>query len=69
MKRNVINSKYLPVRWPIVGTVFWLFLLDYYNAPSWAWGVVLTLFAIVWPILIFVRFTENGVAPSEVEKR
>jgi hypothetical protein len=69
MKRLVINSKYLPTRLPIVGTAFWLFLLDYYNAPGWAWGVVITLLAIAWPFIIFLVVTQKEVHPSEVDKR
>lgn len=69
MKRKVINSKYQRTRLPVVGTVFWLFLLHYYSAPGWLWGVVITLLAIVWPFIIFMVFTEQEVHPSEVDKR
>jgi hypothetical protein len=65
-RRKVIKAKYLPTKLPVVGTAFWLFLLHYYNAVGWVWGVVITLLAISWIVILIAVFTQDGVNPSEL---
>lgn len=66
MTHKVIKQKYLPTKLPVVGTAFWIFLMHYYSAPGWVWGVTGTIFGIVWVSLIIVVAVERGVKPSEV---
>ena len=51
-KRKVIPRKFIPVRPPVTATGFHIFLLYYFSAPGWTWGVYLTLAAIIWPFII-----------------
>lgn len=67
MTRKVIDHKYLPTRLPIVGTAVWLHLLNYYNAPGWAWGVSGTILTVFWIVAIVALVTQKTVKPSEVE--
>lgn len=67
MQRLVVANKYLPTKLPLVGTVLWLHLLDYYNCPGWAWGVSITLLVIVWIVCIITMATQKQVKPTEVQ--
>ena len=48
MKHTIIANKYLPLRLPIVSTALCYIILDLYGAPGWLWGVMGTLFLIIW---------------------
>lgn len=50
--RKVIPQKYLAVKLPIHKTALQVFLLYYFKAPDWVWGVYTTLALIVWIALI-----------------
>lgn len=66
MQRLVVAHKYLPSRFPVIGTALWLHLLDYYNCPGWAWGVSITLLVIIWIVVLIAIVTQKQVKPSEV---
>ena len=74
--KNVISRKNLPVKSPITAIILYLFLMDYYNAPGWAWGAVGLLFLvmiIVWLIELLNEkhidiFSDNEIT-SEKKKQ
>jgi hypothetical protein len=58
-KRKVISRKNLPTRLPIWPTaIIWL-LMDYYNASDITHGVVWTIWAILWIVVIVNFWTEE----------
>lgn len=57
----VIKNSNLPARFPLLHTVVWLFLLDYYKAPGWAWGVLCTIYAILWAGCIYAKFKQTEI--------
>lgn len=59
--RKVIKSKYLPSRIPTIPTLSIVMALDYWNAPQWLWGVMLTLLGIVWISVIYQKVTEEEI--------
>ena len=53
MKKNkVIPAKYYRKFYPINGSILWSFLMYYFKAPQWLWGVYLTLLLIIWVLVI-----------------
>lgn len=65
--RKVIANKYMPARFPIVGTAFWLFLMHYYNVPGWVWGATGVVLTVFWIVLIYAVVIQKQVKPSEIE--
>lgn len=55
-KRIVLANKHRRHELPFVGTVVWWLVLDRFNAPGWLYGVVFTLAAVVWIVLIVAIF-------------
>jgi hypothetical protein len=52
---------------PIFSTLTaWLFL-DRVSAPGWVWGVVGTLFAVVWAANIWKLSVQKFAAPAEIK--
>lgn len=60
-KSNVISWKNLPARLPWVSTAVAYLYLDKYNAPGWVWGMVITLFAILWILCLLAKALQNQV--------
>lgn len=72
---KVVASKNLPFRPPVIATiVMWLFL-DRLDAPDIAWGIMGTLYAIVWIAWIAYAFQKEEVdifsqmLPSELAEK
>lgn len=65
--KRVIKSKYLPARIPTIPTLSIVMALDYWKAPQWAWGVMLTLLGIVWISAIYYRITEEEIELIETQ--
>lgn len=64
--KKVIAGKNLPMRLPIgLSILLWL-LLDRLGAPSWAWGCVGTMLAIIWAVSIYAVFTQESVELKEL---
>ena len=58
MKDNkVISRKRMPVKFPVLLTLNVVLAMDYWQAPQWLWGVMLTFIALLWvgAVAIFVR--------------
>jgi hypothetical protein len=60
-KSKVIKSKNLPTRLPLWQTITTLLALDYWNAPQWLWGVLATVFLIVWGVGVAGLISEDSV--------
>lgn len=65
-KMKEIHPKYLPTRLPIGMTAVAYLLCDRFDVPAWAWGVVGTLFAIIWIGSIVGMVKNEWVKPNEV---
>jgi len=48
LKRKVVDRKNLPVYFPVQLTIIAYLLLDKFNASGLVWGIVGTLFVILW---------------------
>jgi hypothetical protein len=57
--KKVINSKNLPSRMPLLGTIVYATALDYWNAPQWAWGAVGLLIVVAWIGWIVAKVREE----------
>jgi hypothetical protein len=65
--KKVIKSKYLPTHLPVASTLLYIIALDYWNAPQWVWGVVVTLLSMNWLLVIYNKFTEEEIRKRHVE--
>jgi hypothetical protein len=61
MKKYKISTTNMPTRIPLTSTAIALFLLDYYNAPGWLWGVLITILSLAWMAAIYAIFSEDYV--------
>ena len=53
---KVVSYKNLPPRSPILGTIVYYLLLEHFHAPSWVYGVTVTLLGVVafaWIIALY----------------
>lgn len=60
-KSKVIAYKNLPAKMPIVSSAVAYLFLDKFNAPGWVWGVVITLFSLLWIICIVAKIIQEEV--------
>lgn len=67
MTHKVIAPKQTPARLPLNSTAICYLLLDRLSAPGWLWGVMGTLFVIVWAVSLFSLFTQKSVELSELK--
>jgi hypothetical protein len=58
MTNKRIRASNLPMQPPLSGTLLWYLLLTHFAAPGWVWGVMGTLFAVLW-IAFFVGLFAN----------
>lgn len=66
MKKH-IAIKNQPIKLPFLSTAFYTFLMHYFQAPGWAWGVFITLFAILWIIAIVLLWNQEKIDLFEPE--
>lgn len=59
--RQVISVKNLPIKFDVTKTVFWLFFMDYYKVPIWAFASIVTLMIIDLILSIRVKLIEKQV--------
>jgi hypothetical protein len=64
---KVVAWKYLPTRPPLAANVLWWLFLDRMGAPSWAWGVFWTLFALLWIGSILAIYYNDHVNPFDAK--
>jgi len=60
-KRKVINRKQLPTKLPLTSTLLAILMMDYYSAPQWVWGVVITLLSVLWVYCLYAIVTDEDV--------
>lgn len=65
---RVISYKNMPVRLPVGGTCVLYLMLDRFQAPGWVWGVLGTLLAILWGIVVHRLFAQKQIELFEAEK-
>jgi len=58
-RKNVIPSKYIPIKVNVTGYLASIIALDYWNAPQWLWGVVITVLLINLVDSIIVKISEK----------
>jgi len=63
---KVIAFKNFPARPPISLSILLWLLLDRLAAPSWVWGVVGTLLAIIWALSLYSICTQELVELKEL---
>jgi len=59
--KKIYVIKNQPTKLPIVGTVLYAFLMDYYNASDFWWGVFIVCFSIIWIICIVALFLQETI--------
>ena len=59
--KKIYVIKNQPTKLPVVGTVLYAFLMDYYNASDFWWGVFIVCFSIIWIICIFSFFLQETI--------
>lgn len=59
--KKIYVIKNQPTKLPVVGTVLYAFLMDYYNASDFWWGVFIVCFSIIWIICIFALFLQETI--------
>ncbi len=59
--KKIYVIKNQPTKLPIVGTVLYAFLMDYYNASGFWWGVFIVCFSIIWIICIIALFLQETI--------
>ena len=64
---KVIDRKYLPGKYPIWPSVTLWLLMDRLHANQLAWGIVGTIWAIIWVLAITVSIKEKSVHPTELK--
>lgn len=61
MKVKVVHHKNLPTKLPINITLIAWLMLDRLDAPQLAWGIVGTVLAFIWIVLVIAMFVEEKV--------
>lgn len=57
--RKVISYKNLPSKIPLLSSAVAYLLLEKFNAAGWVWGVFITLFSLIWIVMIYGLATEE----------
>lgn len=63
----IISPKNLPTKLPVMGTVFYLFLLHYFDANGIWWGAVITILVLTWIGVIMNKVKEVEVDLTDNE--
>lgn len=66
---KVVSRKNLPAKLPIYSTAVAYLLLDKFHAADWVWGVIGTLYTLIWIICIvaIVKQEQVELFPKESE--
>lgn len=68
-KSKVISYKNLPARLPWLSTAVAYLFLDKFNAVGWVWGMVITLFSILWILCIAGKCLQTSVDVFNAEDK
>lgn len=57
MKKHIaiINTT---IKLPVISTVLYTFLLHYFNVSGLVWGIFITLYSILWIVVIIMKWNE-----------
>ena len=66
MKKVIKNT---PTKLPFTATLFYLFLLHYFDASGLVWGIVLTVFFFIWAALIIEKLKEEGITIDKTDSK
>lgn len=66
-RRKVLDAKQMPTRLPMIGTLVWYLILDKFDAPGWLWGVMGTLFVLLWIAAVVGIWTQDSVEIAELK--
>jgi hypothetical protein len=69
MKKKVISSKNMAVRFPIYDGILLYLVLDKFHAAAWIWGSVGTIWAILFIAATVLTFQEESVDIFKDEKK
>lgn len=47
-EQKVLSYNNLPARLPITQTIFFTFIMNYYNAREWMWTVFIIISLVIW---------------------
>ena len=64
MKKKVLDRKYLSPVLPVTNTAVVYLLLDKFNAPDLVWGIMGTLYLILWVLTIILASTSESKKPK-----
>ena len=59
--KKIYVIKNQPTKLPVLGTVLYAFLMDYYNVSDFWWGVFIVCFSIIWIICIIALFLQETI--------
>ena len=59
--KKIYVIKNQPTKLPVLGTVLYAFLMDYYDASDFWWGVFIVCFSIIWIICIIALFLQETI--------
>jgi hypothetical protein len=68
MKSKIARSS-IATALPIQNSVLAYFIMDYYKAPEFVWGIIITLFSIIWIACIYGVITEERIDVFEEEEK
>jgi hypothetical protein len=68
MKSKISRSSIATVL-PVQNSALAYFIMDYYKAPEFVWGIIITLFSIIWIACIYEMATEERIDVFEEEEK
>ena len=68
-ERKVISGNNIPVRIPVIDAIVLYLLLDKFNAAAWIWGVVGTLWAIMFIATLIATWNEKSIDIFKEDKK
>jgi len=67
MKKKTVISN-LPARLPIQSTILYSFLLYYFKVDSLYWGIFITLYSLLWIVVIIAKCYEERIDLDDDKK-
>jgi hypothetical protein len=64
---KVLSFKQFPTRPPITQTLVVYLMMDKFHAPGWLWGVVITLWVIIWATVIYMMAVQESTEIAELK--
>lgn len=64
MKKRITLTS-IPIKLPFNSTILYTFLLWYFKADNLWWGIFITVFTIIWILVLIVKFNEINVSLND----